>query len=114
MSLGTAEPGAEKAFRAVPCDRDSGGPASEAEYVHIIVLYTLASRKIIMAERRSHVDNFVSRHRRAHSTAAHQNTARYISTRHSPRQRNCEIGIVIVAVVDPVAKVDDLVAICCH
>jgi len=72
-----AERRAEKVLRAVPGNRDTRGPASEADYVHVVVLYSLSGGKVIVAKCRSHAHDFVGGHGRSHSAAAHKDKQRW-------------------------------------
>ena len=69
MPVSAAEPGAEEVLRAVPCDRDSRGPASEAENVQVVVLDSLAGGKVIVNKRRADADNLVGNHGRTYTAA---------------------------------------------
>ena len=71
MAIGAAEPGVEEIFRAVPCDRDTHGAASEAEDIQVIILHPLARLKVIVTERRACAGHFIGGYRRAHAAAAH-------------------------------------------
>jgi hypothetical protein len=53
MARRLTESGAQKIAHAVPRNGDSCRLSPEAEDVHIVILYTLARRKIVVAERRA-------------------------------------------------------------
>ncbi len=71
---------------------------------------TLARRKVIVTERRACAGHFIGGYRRAHAAAAHQNAALHFFTGHSPSEGERKVRVVIVVVIDFVAKIDDLVA----
>jgi hypothetical protein len=80
ISVCTAEPGAEEAFRAIPCNREARGPASRAQYVHVIIRHPLTGRIVIMTQRRALADHFIGS-RRLPAAAAQQNATHHVSTR---------------------------------
>src|SRR5271163_3670452 len=106
MAVCSAEPGAEEVLRAVPRDRDTSGPASEADYVHVVVLHSLAGGKVIVAKCRSHAHDFVGGHGRSYSTAAHQDPAFHVSPCHSSGKRDSKVGVVVVVVKNLAAEVN--------
>jgi hypothetical protein len=112
MSLCTAEPSGEKILRAVPGDRDAHRPASEAEYIQVIVLHSLAGRKVIVTKSRSRSAYLIGSHGGAYTAAAHENAALDVSTCHSAGEGDRKIGVVIVGIIYFVAKIEDLMA--CH
>ena len=83
MPLCTAEPSGEKILRAVPGDRDAHRPASEAEYIQVIVLHSLTGRKVIVTKSRSRSAYLIRSHGGAYAAAAHENAALDVSTCHS-------------------------------
>jgi hypothetical protein len=108
MSLCTAEPSGEKILRAVPGDRDPHRPASQAEYIQVIVLHSLAGRKVIVTKSRSRPAYLIGSHGGAYAAAAHENAALYVSTCHSAGEGDRKIGVVIVGIMYFVAKIEDL------
>ena len=108
MPLGAAEFGAEEIFHALPRDCDPHGAASQAEYIHVVVLHALARGLVIVAKSGTHSDDFISSHRRAHSAAAYQNATVNLSSRYGASERDCKIRLVIIAVVHFISKVHDL------
>jgi hypothetical protein len=51
MPVRTAELCAEKISRALPRNRDTGGSASKAKYILVLVFHSLPGRKMIMTKR---------------------------------------------------------------
>jgi hypothetical protein len=112
MSVRTAEPGAEEVLGTVPRNRDTHGTASEAEYIHVIILHPLPGRKVIVTERRANAGNLIRGHGGADPAAAQQNATVHFFTRHGASEGNRKIRVVIVGVIYAVAKIDDLMALC--
>jgi hypothetical protein len=112
MPVCTAEPGAQEAPGAVPRNRDTRGTASEAEYIHVIILHPLPSCKVIVTERRANAGNLVRSHGGAYAAAAQENATVHSSTCHGASQRDRKIWVVIVGVIYAVAIIDDLMALC--
>src|SRR5882762_2029811 len=108
----TAELGVEEVLRAIPRERDTHGPATEADYIHVVILHALAGRKVVLTKRRTHAIHLVGSHRSAYTAAAHQDTPFHVSNSHSTRQWDREIGIVVVRVIYLVAKINDLMSFC--
>src|SRR6266849_3408568 len=110
MAVRSAKPGAEEVLRAVPGDRDTRSSASEADYVHVVVLYSLSGGKVIVAKCRSHAHDIVGGHGRSHSAAAHKDPAFHDSPRHSSGKRDGKVGVVVVVVINLATEVNNLVA----
>ena len=71
MARGAAERGAEEILRTQSqATVDSHRPPAEAEDVHVIVLHSLASRKVVVAERRACAGHLIGRYRSAYAAAA--------------------------------------------
>lgn len=58
MPLRAAEFRTEEVFHAVRCNRDTHGAASQAEYIHVVVLDPLARGVVIVTKSGAHSDNF--------------------------------------------------------
>ena len=110
MAVCSAKSGGEKVLGAVLGDRDTCSSASEADYVHVVVLYSLSGGKVIVAKCRSHAHHLVRGHRRSHSAAAHKDPAFHVSLRHSSGKRDGKVGVVVVVVINLATEVNDLVA----
>src|SRR5215470_8574735 len=110
MSIYAAEPGSKEALRAVPGNRDTDSPASEAEDVQVIILNTLACRKVIVTECGARPSHFIGGHGSTHAAAAHEDSPLHLSAGHSTSEGKREIWVVVVDVIGRIAKIDDLVA----
>ena len=87
----------------------SNHPGSEREHIHRVVLYALARREAVVAERRSNARKFVCRHRRADPAAAREDAARRPPLAHSPRDARREVRVVVVRVHVERAAIEHLV-----
>jgi hypothetical protein len=112
VPLCTAEPGVEEVLRAIPRERETHGSATEANYIHVVILHALAGRKVVLTKRRAHAIHLVGSHGSAHTAAANENAPFHVSSRHSASEWDREIGVVVVRVIYLVAKINNLVSFC--
>src|SRR5690242_11477500 len=64
-----------------------------------------------MAQRRARAIHFVGRHRCAHAAAANQNSPLHMPASDCARERDCEVGIVVLGVEYRVSEIDDLMSV---
>ena len=105
-----AECGAQEIPDAIPGHFDSRRSPAKTEDIHVIVLHPLTRRIVVMAERRACAAHFVGSYRGAHAAAAEQDTPLHISACNRPRERDCEVGIVVIGVVNHVPEIDHLMS----
>src|SRR5215472_17168344 len=110
MPIRAAEPGSKEALCAVPCNRDAHSPSSEAEDIQVIVLDPLACRKFIVTKRRACAGHFVGSYGGANTAPAHENASLHLSAGDSTSEGKRKIRIVVVAVIGPIAEINDFVA----
>src|ERR1700722_5367026 len=105
-----AELGLEEVLRAIPCDRNTHGPASEADNIHVVVLYPLPGREVILTECRAYAIHLVGSHGGAHTAAAHENASLHLSSRYSAREWDRKVRVVVVYVIYFITKINDLMS----
>src|SRR5271167_2358277 len=103
-------PAPRKFFVQCPCHRES--PASEAEYIHVIIFQPLAGRMSIVTEPRAHPARLIGTYGGAHAAASHSHTTFHVSTAHSAGKGYRKIRVVIVGAIYLVTKIDDVVSFC--
>src|SRR5215510_5923296 len=96
MSFGLAELGGQEGLDEIPSHRRSHCPATHAEYVNVIVLDPLPSRKMIVDQRGANARNLVGTHRRSHAAATYGDAAFDLPRRHSPAERCDKVRIVVI------------------
>jgi len=103
-----AECGSQKIPDAIPSHFGSGGSPAETKDIHIVVLHSLTRRVVVVAESRACATHLIGRYRRAHAATAEQYTPLHISVCYGPSERDCEVGIVIIGIVNHVSEINDL------
>ena len=108
MPIRAAESRTQKVADAIPSHGDARGSTAEAEDIHVVILYTLASREIVMTESSSYSSYLVGGHRSADSAATNRDTPFYLPARDRAGEGNGEVRIIVVRIAAVVPKVDDL------
>ena len=94
--VGLAELGGQERLDEVPGHGRPHGPATHTNDVHVIVLDPLPGREVVVDQRGADALNLVGTDRRAHTAAADRHAALHRPRRHSPGERDDEVGIVVV------------------
>jgi hypothetical protein len=95
MPRGLAVFGREKGLHQVPSDGRADRPATHAKDIHVIILNTLAGRKVVMNQRGASAGNFVRAHRCADAAAANGDAPFYLASHDGVRQWNNKVGVII-------------------
>ena len=73
----------------------ANNPRAQAEHIHIIVLYPLMGRVVIVADRCADALHLIGGHARAHAAAADQHAALGASVQDSLAHRLGKVGIIV-------------------
>src|SRR5215831_4999646 len=79
----------------VPGHFRTNGPASHAEYVHVIIFDTLMGGEMIVDESGANALHFVGTHRGADATAANSQASIHVAGGDGIREKNHEVGIIV-------------------
>src|SRR5262249_24299403 len=93
----------------IPCHCRAHGPASHAEYVHVIIFDTLSSREVIVDESSANARHLVGYYGRTDATAANSYASIHLARRDGICKRHHEVGIVVLLVQTIRTEVHDLV-----
>lgn len=104
--------GAQKRLQDIPGRIESNGSPTHAQDIHVIVLYPLAARIVIRHQSRANTWDFVGANRSSHAAAAYCDSALYIARRHSPRQWDYVVRVVIVRLQSMRPEIDHFMARC--
>ena len=110
MPFGLTELGGEKRLHEIPGDGGPDRSSAHAQDVEVIVLDALLRGEVIVDERRADAGDLVGADRRANAAAADRHAALHLSGDDGLRERNDEVGIVVVRIERERAEIDDLVA----
>ena len=110
VAIRSTESRTEKIADAIPSHGDARRSAAEAKDIHVVVLDTLASREIVMAESGSYARYLVRGHRSSDSTTANQDTPFYLPARDRAGEGNGEVRIIVVRIAEVVPEVHDLMS----
>src|SRR5262245_1379923 len=103
-----AELGAQERQDELPSDLEPDGPAAETHHVHVVVLDTLRSRKVVVDQCRVSSGNLVGADGRSDAAAAHRDAALERSCRDCLREWNDEVRVVVVRVQRTGPEIDDV------
>src|SRR5262245_56429014 len=95
MSLRLTKPGAQKRLHEIPSHCWPHGPAAHTQNVHVIVLYTLSRRKMVMNQSCPDALNLVCAHRGTDTAAADRHSSFNLLRSYSFCERDNIIGIII-------------------
>ena len=95
-SLGAAEFRLKKCFDQFPGERMANHKTAKADYVHIVVLNPLMSRKSFMNQTRTYTCYFVRGNARPHATAANGYAASHLAAGNCTSQRYNKIRIIVI------------------
>src|SRR5262245_32527712 len=93
----------------VPCHCWTHSPATHAEYVHVIIFDTLTGGEMIVDESGANARHFVGTDTRADPTAANSHASIHLAGRDGLRERQHEVGIIVLRIQTISAEVHDLV-----
>src|SRR5262245_45793285 len=82
----------------IPCHCWAHGPASHAEYVHVIIFDTLSGREVIVHESSANAGHLVGNYGGTDATAANSHASIYFARRDGICKRHHEVGIVVLRV----------------
>jgi hypothetical protein len=108
VPLGVAELCGEERLDKVPGNRRALGPPAETEHVQMIVCHALPDREMVLDQGGAHASDLVGANAGTDAAAANRDAAIHPPRRHGARERDHEIGIVVVRVKVKGTKVDDL------
>src|SRR5262245_5580534 len=109
VPLGSTELGPEERLNQVPGHRRALGPAAETQNVHVIVLDSLPSGKVVVDQRRADAGNLVGTDGSADPAAADGDPTLHRAVRHRAGEGDDEVGVVVVRVQTASAEVHDVV-----
>ena len=109
MTLGLTELGPQKCLDEVPGREGSNGTSAHANNVHVVVLDPLPGRVVVVHQPGTDSRYLVCTDRRSDAAAADGYAAFDRPCRHSPGERDDEVGIVVARIQLLGAEVDDLV-----
>ena len=78
MPIRATEPGAQKIAHAIPSHGNTHSSTTQAKDIHVVILYTLASREIVMTQGGAYPGHLISGDRSSDSAAANQDTPFYL------------------------------------
>src|SRR5690242_7628278 len=95
MSLSTAEASRQEDLGQFPRELRIDNAAAQAEYVHIVIFYTLAGRKAVVAQPGPDTVYLVCDDAGADSAAANCKASLHLSPGYGVGKRHDKIGIVV-------------------
>src|SRR6478609_349287 len=110
MPIGLAVLRSQICLHKVPRHSRTHGPATHAEYVHMIIFDTLTGGKMILDESGANARHFVGTNGRADPTAANGQATIYLAGCDGLRERHHEVGIIVLLVQAMGAEIHHLMA----
>src|SRR5579885_2514562 len=95
VTLFAAEVRREESPDESNCEFRANDTRAQAEHIHIVVLYPLMSRVVIVADRGADALHLIGGHARAHTAAADQHAALGASVQDGLAHRFGKVGIVV-------------------
>src|SRR5215471_18672963 len=95
MPISLAELGRQECFDEIPGYSRSHGPAAHTNNVHVVILYALPGREVVVDQPGAYARDFVGTDRRAHAATAYRDAALYLPKGYRLSQRDDEVGIVV-------------------